>query len=207
MKKLLILLFSIFLLSSPSVFADDTSDFSIEGISIGDSLLDYMTEDEILESIEETKDHYYHLNEPHKYAQIDLNKGLRTYDWISVLVKNNSTNDYITNKNELFTIKYISGFISFEEKFDDCIIERDKLVAVLSKMFPNANKREFTRSYKPDDSGNSVEDKKIFDLKGKSTVAATCVDLDETYRLKGNFTEGLRVAILPKEINDWLSDY
>ena len=51
MKKLLILLFSFFLYS-PSVFADDISDFQIEGISIGDSLLDYMTEDEILKEIE-----------------------------------------------------------------------------------------------------------------------------------------------------------
>ena len=47
MKKLLVLLLSLFFLSSPSVFADDISDFEIEGISIGDSLLDYMTEDEI----------------------------------------------------------------------------------------------------------------------------------------------------------------
>ena len=55
MKKLLILLFSIFFLSSHSVFADDISDFQIEGISIGDSLLDYMTEDEILKEIEINK--------------------------------------------------------------------------------------------------------------------------------------------------------
>ena len=48
MKKLLIILFSLFFLSSPSVFADDISDFQIEGISIGDSLLDYMTEDEFI---------------------------------------------------------------------------------------------------------------------------------------------------------------
>ena len=61
MKKLLALLFSIFFLSSPSVFADDISDFEIEGISIGDSLLDYMTEEEILEEIERTKDFFYHL--------------------------------------------------------------------------------------------------------------------------------------------------
>ena len=54
MKKLLALLFSLFLLSSSSVFAEDISDFEIEGISIGDSLLDYMTEDEILEEIEES---------------------------------------------------------------------------------------------------------------------------------------------------------
>ena len=52
MNKLLALLFSLFFLNSPSVFADDISDFEIEGISIGDSLLDYMTEDEILSEIE-----------------------------------------------------------------------------------------------------------------------------------------------------------
>ena len=70
MKKLLVLLFSFFLFSSHYVFADDISDFSIEGISIGDSLLDYMTEDEILEEIELNKNDYLYLKEPNKYAQI-----------------------------------------------------------------------------------------------------------------------------------------
>ena len=64
MKKLLILLFSLFFLSSPSVFAEDISDFQIEGIGLGDSLLDYMTEEEILEDIKANKDWYYFLNEP-----------------------------------------------------------------------------------------------------------------------------------------------
>jgi len=72
MKKLLILLFSIFFLYSSSVFAEDISDFQIEGISIGDSLLDYITEDEILEEIERNKNDYLHLNEPHKYVEIYL---------------------------------------------------------------------------------------------------------------------------------------
>ena len=51
MKKLLAFLFSLFLLSSPSVFADDISDFQIEGMSIGDSLLDYMSEEETLKEL------------------------------------------------------------------------------------------------------------------------------------------------------------
>ena len=59
MKKLLALLFSLFFLSSPSVFADDISDFQIEGMSIGDSLLDYMTEDEILKEIERNLGNYF----------------------------------------------------------------------------------------------------------------------------------------------------
>lgn len=74
MKKILVLLFSFFLLSSPSVFAEDISDFTIEGISIGDSLLDYMTEDEILKEIEKNLDRYYYLKEPSKYAHISLKK-------------------------------------------------------------------------------------------------------------------------------------
>ena len=74
MKKLLILLFSFFLLSSSSVFADDISDFEIEGISIGDSLLDYMTEEEIIDEIEKNKDNYYYLYEPNKYGEVYLRK-------------------------------------------------------------------------------------------------------------------------------------
>ena len=87
MKKLLILLFSIFFLSSPAVFADDISDFSIEGISIGDSLLDYMTEEAILAEIELNKDDYYFLNEPNKYVEVYSRKDFLTYDYISVFVK------------------------------------------------------------------------------------------------------------------------
>ena len=46
MKKLLVVLILIFTLQTPSQ-ADDIRDFQIEGMSIGDSLLDFMTEAEI----------------------------------------------------------------------------------------------------------------------------------------------------------------
>ena len=79
MKKLLVFLFSLFFLSSPPVFADDISDFSIEGMSVGDSLLDYMTEDQIVEEIELSLsfDDYYYLREPNKYAEIYFYKNLQ----------------------------------------------------------------------------------------------------------------------------------
>ena len=70
MKKLLVFLFSLFFLSTPSAFADDISDFQIEGISIGDSLLDYMTEEEILKEIEVNKDNYSYLKESNKLSPI-----------------------------------------------------------------------------------------------------------------------------------------
>ena len=55
MKKLSTYLFLIlFSFSAPS-FADDISDFEIEGMSIGDSLLDYFSEEEIKKEIEKRK--------------------------------------------------------------------------------------------------------------------------------------------------------
>ena len=92
--------------------ADDVRDFEIEGISVGDSLLDFMTEEEILEEIEKTKDWYSYLNEPNKYAEINFLKNFKTYDFASVFVKNNYTNQYVSNKNEKYTILSVSGKIT-----------------------------------------------------------------------------------------------
>ena len=142
MKKLLILLFSLFFLSSPSVFADDISDFEIEGMSIGDSLLDYMTEDEILKEIERTKGRYYYLKEADKYTELYTNKNLQTYDSVSFFVKNTQSNKYVTNKNEKYEILSIYGMMDFTENFYSCLLERDEIVTVLSETFPDADKSE-----------------------------------------------------------------
>ena len=48
MKKLSTYLFLVFLSFSVSSYADDISDFEIEGISVGDSLLDHFSKEEIL---------------------------------------------------------------------------------------------------------------------------------------------------------------
>ena len=45
MKKILIILVLLF---SSQVFSEDISNFQIEGMSIGDSLLDYFSEDVII---------------------------------------------------------------------------------------------------------------------------------------------------------------
>jgi len=206
MKKLLIPLFSLFLLSSPSVFADDISDFQIEGISIGDSLLDYMTEDEILKEIERTKDWYAYL-EANKYADISFNKDFRTYESMQFFIKNNSTNQYITDKNEKYTILYIRGIINFIEDFDGCIAKRNEIVKVLLNMFPNAQKDESVYEYGSDPSGDSIVDTVVFAFDSGTEIDAYCVDMEETFRIKKNWSEGLRVSISSKETTNWLKNY
>jgi len=142
MKKLLILLFSIFFLNPTSVIADDISDFEIEGISIGDSLLDYMTEEEILKEIERTKDWSLHLQEPNKYAKVYLGGKFENYDYLGFYIKNNQPNQYVTNKNEEYIIQSIFGHRDYIENFDACLNKRDEITNLLSRYFLNIQKTE-----------------------------------------------------------------
>ena len=56
--KIFLVLFVLFF--SFSVFADDISDFQIVGMSVGDSLLDYFSEEEIKNNV--TDFYNYHSN-------------------------------------------------------------------------------------------------------------------------------------------------
>ena len=222
MKKLLLLLFSIFFLSSPSVFAYDISDLKIEGMSIGDSLLDYMSEDEILKEIEATKNHYSDLKEPNKYAEVYFWKDFPTYDVVSVFVKNDfadlyvgNTNEtyvlpairesiqYVGNTNEKFEIVFIRGLITFIEDFDSCIEKRDEISEILSSMFPDVQRTENTFD---DSMKTSIIDSITLKFSSGALIDARCNDRDETYRIQNNYSEGLSIAILTEEIKDWFSD-
>ena len=209
-KKLLILLFSLFFLSSPSVFADDISDFQIEGISIGDSLLDYMTEDEILKEIELNKNDYLHLKESNKYVEIYSNNQLEnnftTFEYLSFYVKHNETNKYITNKNEKFTILSIRGLIRYVEDFENCIQKSVEIAEVLSRMFLSAEKDEWEGIHGVDPSGRS-KTKTISFYIDPNFIDLQCSDYEENFRKEGNYSEGFSISILTKAISDWGSDY
>jgi hypothetical protein len=207
MKKLLTLLFSLFFLSSPSVFADDISDFQIEGISIGDSLLDYMTEDEILKEIEVNKDRFLHLKEPYKYLQINQYKDFPTFDSLSFLIKNNSTNQYIKDKNEKYTILYVAGSINFYEDFDNCIVKRDAISESISSMFPDIQKTEELFSNSVDPSGNSIIDGVYYRFDSGAEIDTYCENYEKKFRIKMNWDEGLKVSLSSVETTSWLYDY
>ena len=65
--------------------ADDISEFEIEGMSIGDSLLDFMTINEINSS----KLNYVSDNK--KYYAVGYYKNLNTYDGVDIYLKKDDT--------------------------------------------------------------------------------------------------------------------
>jgi len=92
-----------------------------------------MTEDEILRGIEATKDWYYYINEPYKYAEVEVQIDSRAHDSVSVFIKNNSTNQYVSIKDEKLTILGIRRTLINNKDLNNCIQERNKIIEISHK--------------------------------------------------------------------------
>ena len=95
----LVLIFSLQSLTK----ADDIRDFEIEGMSIGDSALDYFSEKKILEEFETGKDEYNYTDQ--KFADVYKYGGMELYDRIVVSVK---------RKDKKYIIYRVTGQTDYE---------------------------------------------------------------------------------------------
>ena len=100
MKRLLLILILTFSFQSLTK-ADDIRDFEIEGISVGDSLLDYYSEAEI-----NSKYKNYHYSSK-KYYQIGIEKNINQYELVTIHLK---------NKDKRYIIHNIGGVIEFKNR-------------------------------------------------------------------------------------------
>jgi hypothetical protein len=100
MKRLLLILILTFSFQTLAK-ADDISDFEIEGVTVGQSLLDYIS----LEEKESIKSKWQYPNDKFIIYKIDKVIDLNKFDFLSVTVKKND-NRYI--------IKSVSGGIDYK---------------------------------------------------------------------------------------------
>ncbi|MDA8854972.1 hypothetical protein N9I91_02325 [Candidatus Pseudothioglobus singularis] len=193
MKNLLIIL----LLSiSQITSADDLSDFEVLGMSIDDNLLNFITEDEILDEIDKRKtlNRYSHLKEPNKFLEITVPKQENNlYDGSEVFIKNTIPRDN--------TIHGIRGYRYYIEDFDACIKKRNQIAEILTNFFPDAK----TGSLITEDKNKITDNFSIGN--SERIIDVNCIDLEEAYRLKHNFKEGLEFVIRNKEFSNWAMGY
>ena len=126
MKKLSICLFLIFFNFSAPSYADDIRDFQIEGISIGDSLLDYMSEEEIKENV-------VYVYPDKKFTVSDYNKSSEIYDEVGIEYK---------SKDKTYKIHGVQGMIYFENNIEGCYEKQDEIEKEISSMFAGTKKKK-----------------------------------------------------------------
>tara|TARA_Y100000590_G_C15250292_1_gene837241 strand:- start:9 stop:584 length:576 start_codon:yes stop_codon:yes gene_type:complete len=188
MKILLTLLVLFF---SSSTFADDISDFQIEGMSVGDSLLDYFSEDEIKNNIYDA----YPNKEDSTFTTVEIStlKSFKNYDAIQAMVKEND------NKYIAYTM---DGMISYRNNIEECYSKQNEIVEELSIIFNNVtiNDPGVFKS-KQDITGKSTHKGIYFDFPSGNYVEVVCYDWSKEI----GWIDHLRIGITSKEVSDWIS--
>ena len=195
MKKLSTYLFLILFSFSTFSFADDISDFQIEGITIGDSLLDHLSKEEIITEIESNKPVYNYLTED--FGEVYLFSNFDTYDNLSFFVK---------PKDKHYTIYSISGGISYDDKLEECFAKQKEIEKEFSSMYKNAKKRKYSLKLTLDPTGESVTHNIDFTFDSGDFIEINCTKYKKSLKIENNWKDSLQVIISTKEIFDWFNN-
>ena len=175
--------------------ADDIRDFQIEGMSVGDSLLDYMTKKEINLS----KRNYF--EDQRKYYVVGKAKNLEKYEVVDLYLKTGDKN---------YTIRTIGGMITLDLK--KCLNIKKNISKEFDKIFSNLKIDDYVRSHEYDKSGNSKQYQRIYSFGNgdimDSHIRIECDTWSKAIIDKDGFSDGLNVIAMTTEILKWIySDY
>tara|TARA_B100000579_G_scaffold12393_1_gene9103 strand:- start:286 stop:834 length:549 start_codon:yes stop_codon:yes gene_type:complete len=178
-----------------SSHADDIKEFEIEGISIGDSLLNHLSKEEIITEIEINKPSYNYLN--NDFGEVYLFSNFDTYDRLSFFVK---------PKDKHYTIYSIKGSISYDDKLEQCFAKQKEIEKEFSSMYKNTTKRKYTLKFDWDPTGESVTHNIDFDFDSGHSISVNCTKYKKSLKIENNWSDSLQVVIDTKEVNDWFNN-
>ena len=190
MKKLLEILVLVLFLITPSQ-ADDIRDFQIEGMSIGDSLLDFVNEDKILKELERNKDDYNWTDG--EFGDVYIYEETENYEYTSASVK---------KKDKKYIIYAARGMINYED-VNVCFKKQKEISDQIQETFSNAKKTKDTFKASADPSGESLIHAIYFNFGSGGIIQVTCYEFSK----KVTFANGLDVAINSEEHLEWLSKF
>jgi len=188
MKKLLGIVV-LGLLLSLSAKADDIRDFEIEGVSIGESLLDKYNKN-VLDNIEK----YYYPNSKKivgLYSEV-FNKNLNNYDAIQFSV---TPEDY--------KIEAIAGMnYEFQNKQEECYRKMEKIFDEILSLFPNSKTIKDKESpHDADSSGKSVG--KVYKINlDNGVIRVACTDWAENIPRR----DSLKISIHTIKHINWINN-
>ena len=190
MKKLYVYLFLVFFALQTPSFSDDIRDFQIEGMSIGDSLLKYIDEAEIVKRM---KTDYPNSK---KFGRIFKKFPNSIYDTIQFHIKVNDPK---------YIIYSISGVIYFNNNMKACIDKRKEVVNEMTKVI--SGKIIDVDSEKHIDKEGDIRSTtypQYIKVNG-GFVDFVCTDWTKKYEDKEGTGDSLKVILTTKELDDWIN--
>jgi len=168
--------------------ADDIRDLKIEGMSVGDSLLDYFSEKVIKNNL---IDYDYKDKE---FSTAEFLKADFYYELYDIVIVNFKTND----KN--YIIYAVGGVVDYKN-INKCYEEKNKIAEEISSLLKDAKKEEAHKVRTKDPNAEFMSYIWYFTKEG-DRVSIECYDFkpENTY----NSPDQLRIGILEHEFVNWL---
>jgi hypothetical protein len=189
-KKLLVFVV-LGLLLSFNVNAIDIRDFQIEGISLGDSALDFFEKKELKKLTRTNKSKVYD-----KYCS----QKFTTYE--------NGICFYTKKNDKLYIIESIAGFENFPNNIAACYNEQNNVDKEIRKLFPNTKRVVYDEYKNPiDRSGQSTERDIVYLFNDGSEAGTACLKWGKKWLKKNpKSSTHLQVFLDTKEYAKWLKD-
>ena len=188
MKKLFIIIV-IFLSFQSWTKADDIKDFKIEGMSIGDSALNFFSENELIDN----KQNSQYPNDRFIIRNFYLHSNFKKYEMVTV---NHKKND------KKYIIESLGASIFFDN-IDNCFAMKKEIMREFDKIFKNSDKESGQIKKKYDKTGNSKSNISEYYLSNGSIVQVTCDNWSEVLEQQG-FKDSLNVNLQSKKFSDFL---
>ena len=188
MKKLLAIIILSLCFMLPS-HADDIRDFQIEGISIGDSLLDYFSKNELNNAYEI---HNY-KNNVYRYYFLSYSKA-KDYEYLQITVKPEDKN---------FMIHGLKGHVFYKKNIQDCHQKMNEIKKEIDEVL-NYNGLKDTGKHPVDKTGKSKYERISYYLSNGSGEIV-CYDMSKEFEKTGKF-DRLAVTLSNNELKNWLTN-
>ena len=192
MKKLLgIVVLGLFL--SLNAKADDISDFEIQGISIGDSVLDYKTLEYVQNILNDENTFYYKKG---KYAVIGLDISSNLYEGISATIK---------PKDKKYIIHGIEGRLFFPNDIEGCKNKKDEIANDILSIFPNKSYSNYNSAHDYDKTGKSFYYSSYMKLPN-GNIELYCFDWSNEITESVGFSDEFKLVITSREYREWINN-
>ena len=170
---------------------DGISEFEIEGMRVGDSLLDFFSKEEI----ENTKKYYW---ENKKFA------GSR--GWLKNQDFYEAWQAYYKSDDVKYIIHYITVSSAMNNNLEECNKRKNIIVEEGKNKISNAKFIDLGKIINPADvTKKSLSYKVRFDFKDGSGIMVTCTDFSEEMEAKG-YGDNISVEILSAEFKYFLTN-
>ena len=190
MKRLLLIL--ILTLSFQTLIkADDIKDFEIEGMSIGDSLLDHYSKGEI--------ENFHKINYPgsKKFYQLGFIIQSEQYDGLNINLK---------TSDQKYIIYAIRGIKNFDNNLDECLKQKTKIIEQISLLIKKTKKIEYQSNFS-NTYGKSISYATAFKL-NNGTIDCHCTKWDKKDKniISNGWFDSLGTSVANKLWTDWLDN-